>query len=191
MKKETIKQLKRKGWSPEDISGAEKIIESRTLKDKSRTSVYSNRVLFWTVIVVIIFGNFIISLMLIPFLLVLNKIAMDVVVVVIGFVFGALFNLLVLDVEQVSKKHHLIAGIAIPVLALINIGVMVKVANAMNDVLRVSTVREDPITISILYVVAFIIPYLWSVFVKKRIEFGYKRKLTEPAGSQKEFLKKY
>ena len=175
MKKETIRSLKRKGWSEDEVNKAEKIIQARKIQDKSRTSVYTNRILYWTVIFVIIIGNFMISLMLVPFLLVFNKLAMDVLVVVVGFAFGALFNLLILDIEQVSKRHHLIAAIIIPVLALINISVMTTIANALNEVLRTSTIRESPITVSVLYVVAFMLPYLWSVFVKKKVDIAYKK----------------
>jgi len=173
MRKETIKSLKRKGWNEEDIENAEKIIESRKSKDKSRTFAYSSRVVYWTVIALMVIGNFAISLMLIPFLLVLNKLTMNIVVVLIGLSFGSFFNLLIMDIEQVSKKQHIIAGVIIPVLALINIAVIVRIANSINEALGISIVREGPITISILYIVAFMLPYLWSIFVKKRIDFGY------------------
>lgn len=171
MKKETIKSLKRKGWSEEDIQKAEKIIEARRVSDKSRSIAYSHRVLYWTVILVVIIGNFVISMLLVPFLLVLNKLALDVLVVVLGLAFGSLFNLLITDIAYISKRHHVIAGITIPVMALLNISVMVHMANAINEVLRISAMRGDPITISIIYVIAFMAPYLWTVLVKKRISF--------------------
>ena len=175
MKKETIDTLKRRGWSPEDIDDTEKIIEERRASDKSRTSLFTSRILYWAVIFLMILGNFIISLLLVPFLLVLNKLAMDVVVVILGFSFGLFFNILILDIEHISKRHHLIAGISIPLLALINIIAMTRLANALNDVLRTSTMRGSPITVSLLYVVAFMMPYLWSVFVKKKIDISYKK----------------
>ena len=192
MKKSTIELLKKKGWSEKDILEAEKIISSRRLIDKSRGAVYSNRVLFWTVVFVIVLGNFIISILFVPFLLALNKLTLNILAVIIGFAFGSLFNMLILDVENVSKKHHLIAGIMIPALALINISVMISIANAINDVLKINMVKEDPITISIFYVVAFMVPYLWSVLVKKRIDFAYNKSMIHSSETtKKEFLKKY
>ena len=192
MKKETIKRLKRKGWSEEDIRKTQKIIEERMLHDKSRSLIFSNKVVFWAVIFVIILGNFIISMLFIPFLLLLNKIALDITIIVIGLAFGALFNLVVVDIRYIEKKHHLIAGLTIPVLAFINLSFMVKATNALNEVLRLSTARENPITISIIYVIAFMIPFLWSVFVSRKIDIAYKRKgIYKEKETQKEFLKKY
>ena len=121
MKEDTIKHLKRKGWSHEDISKAETIIAARRETDKSRTIGHANRVLYWTVIFVIILGNFMISLGLIPVLLALNRLTADIVVVVIGFAFGLLFNLLVTDIEFIIRKHHLMALIIIPLVAFINL----------------------------------------------------------------------
>ena len=131
MKKETIRLLKQKGWSEEDVKKAEKIIESRRMIDKSRTHVYSNRVIYWTIIAVMVLCNFIISLLFVPFLLVLNRLAMNVIIVIIGFAFGSLFTLLILDVEYVSKTQHFIGGIIIPVLALINISLMTNITNSL------------------------------------------------------------
>ena len=67
MKKEAVKELKRKGWSEEEIIKAQKIIEARKMQDKSRSHPHSNRILYWSIIFVIIIGNAIISLLLVPF----------------------------------------------------------------------------------------------------------------------------
>ncbi len=169
MRKETIAQLKKKGWSLDDIRKAEDIIASRAVKDKSKTTHHFERVLYWTVILVIIIGNFIVSLGITPILLAMNQAAVDVIIILLGFAFGLLFNLLILDLEFVSKKHHLIALVIIPLAALINLSVIVNITNAVNDVLQISNVRNNPITMSVLYVLAFLAPYLWTVLVKKKI----------------------
>ena len=73
----------------------------------------------------------------------------------------------------------------------VHLSFMIKAANALNEVLRISTVRENPITVSILYVIAFMLPFLWSVFVSRKIDIGYKKKVAGDVETQKEFLKKY
>ena len=78
-----------------------------------------------------------------------------------------------------------------PLLALLNISVIVRVANALSIVLEIGSVRDDPIFASALYIIAFMLPYLWSIFVKKRIVLQYRKPLSEPKGTQEEFLKKY
>ncbi|MBW2981654.1 hypothetical protein KY343_02125 [Candidatus Woesearchaeota archaeon] len=167
MKKRNIRKLKEKGWSEEDIRKTEEIIERRRREDKSRTFISMNRVLYWSAIVVIVLGNFIISIFLIPFLLVLKKLSLDIIIVTIAFAFGLLFNLLITDIEHVEKKHHLFALIMIPLIALINFVIMVNVANSLGKAMNLSFVRENPYFISLLYIVAFILPYLYTLIIKK------------------------
>ena len=82
-----------------------------------------------------------------------------------------LFNFLVWDVEEhLTKKHHLIAGIIIPVLAVFNLYMVTKISNSINTVFKITSVRENPLTISAFYVIAFLLPYLWTLFVKKKIK---------------------
>lgn len=192
MKKQTIYNLRKKGWKEEEINDAKQIMDESRIKDKSRSSHNSNMVLYWSIIFLAIISNMVISIILIPFLLVINKLALDVIIIVIGFAFGSLFNLVITDIQYVSRKHHIIAGITIPVLALINISTIVKVANAINEVLRLNVIRDNPYTISILYVIAFMLPYLWTLFVKKKWDLEYKNKSIYPDKStEKEFEEKY
>jgi hypothetical protein len=192
MRKETIKQLKKKGWSGKDIKKADEIIKARLCNDKSRTVLFSNKVVFWAVIFLMILGNFILSMAIVPFLLVINKLTLDILIIIIGLAFGALFDTVVVDMRTVDRKHQLIAGLVIPIVALINISLMTQAANSLNNLLRFSAIRQDPYTISILYVIAFILPFLWSIFVTKKIEISYKGNIyAAEKPTQKEFLKKY
>ena len=54
MKNKTVRRLKERGWSEEDIRKTEGIIEKRKREDKSRTLPSMNRVLYWSAIVVIV-----------------------------------------------------------------------------------------------------------------------------------------
>ena len=164
MKKE---ELRKKGWKEKDIKETEKIIMRRHLHDKSRTTVYFNRVIYWMAILVIIASNFIVSLVLVPFLLVLDKISLDIFVIIIGIGIGLIYNFLLLDLEHIEKKHHILSTIIIPIIALFNISLMVKVGDSINDLLQISNVRENPWVVSIIYVTAFLIPFLYSLIRKK------------------------
>ena len=169
MEKKTVKQLKTKGWSEEDIIKAQEIIEARHRMDKSRSIPTANRIVFWTIFVVIILANFLVSLTLIPFLLVLNKTGLDFIIVVIGLGFGLLFSFLT-NISNVDRKHHIIAGIAIPIIALLNFLLMAYLANVMNSFLKLTEVRQNPVTISAVYVIAFIAPFLIDLAIKKYIK---------------------
>ncbi|MBW2966195.1 hypothetical protein KY342_03775 [Candidatus Woesearchaeota archaeon] len=167
MKKKTVRRLKERGWSEEEIKKTEEIIKKRYREDKSRSLPSMNRVLYWSAIVVIILGNFIISMFLIPFLLILKKFSLDIIIITIGFAFGLLFNLLVIDIEHIEKKHHFITLLIIPIIAFINFIVMVNIANSLANVLNLAVARQNPYFISLLYVSAFVLPYLYSLIVKK------------------------
>lgn len=160
LKKETVTELKKKGWNDEEIMKADRIIVERMQKDKSGTTTYMNKAVFWTMFFIMIIGNFIISILMIPFLLVLNLTFLDFIIVVLGVSFGFLFNFLITDIRHVPFKHHLFAGTVIPIVAVLNFFFMTSMANSLANYLQVSNVRQDPYTISIIYMIAFIAPYL-------------------------------
>ena len=161
----------RKGWTEDEIKKAENIISSRTLKDKSRSLIFSIRILSWMVIFVIIIGNSLFSIMLIPILLAFNRIAVNILIIFLGFFVGVLFNFLIWDIEeQITKTHHALAISLIPLLSILNLYAIVRISNAVNDVFKISETRENPLIISALYVVAFLLPYLWTLFVHNKIK---------------------
>ncbi len=163
MRKKTIEGLREKGWSEEDIKEAEEVISKRKREDKSRTGVFMNKVLYWSAIIVIILGNFIISMFLIPFLLVLKKISLDIIIVTIAFAFGLLFNLLVTDIEHMEKKHHIFTLVIVPAIALINFIMMVNISNSIAETINLPITRQNPYFIGVIYVVAFILPYVYTL----------------------------
>lgn len=170
MREEQKKYLRKKGWSDPDIKKAETIMEESHKQDKSRSGVHTNRVVFWGMLFVMVIGNTLVSLILIPILLAFNRIAADIFVAIIGFVIGLWFNLLVWDIDHITRRHHLIAALTIPGLAVVNLYAITRITNAINDVFVITDLREDPLVVSAIYVISFILPYLWTVFAKKKIK---------------------
>lgn len=160
MKRATVQRLKQKGWAEEEISRANEIAEARLREDKSRTIVHMNRVLYWMAFFVIVIGNAMIATMLVPVLLVLNRGALDLVIIVLGFAFGLLFNLIITDIEHVTQRHHILIGLLIPAIAVLNLVAIVYLSNALNEALQLNAVRQNPVTVSLIYVIAFIIPFV-------------------------------
>ena len=173
MRKETLEKLKKKGWTDKQIQKTQDIIDARLMKDKSRTLVYSQQTVFWTIIFLMVLGNFIISMLLIPLLLIKNILALDGLIILIGLGFGALFNLVIIDIRYIKKKYHLLAAFVIPLIAIINITYMVRAANALNSLFGIP-LRDNPTTIALLYIIAFILPFLWSIFISRRYKIAYK-----------------
>ena len=77
-----------------------------------------------------------------------------------GVAFGAFFDLLIRDLENIAQKEVIIAGIFLPVLALISVGFMVRFSNFLHESLRLSSPEHSPIIIGVVYAIAFILPYI-------------------------------
>ena len=166
MEKKTIEKLKKRGWNEEEIRKAHSIIESRHRMDKSRSIPTSNRVVFWTIFVSIIILNFLVSLTLVPFLVVFDKIWLDIVLIIIALSFGILFTFMI-NLGHISRRHQVFAGMIIPIVAIFNFIFITYLANAINEILQLTSVRQSPTTIAVIYVIAFIVPFLISMAFRK------------------------
>lgn len=106
--------------------------------------------------------NALVSIALIPLLLVLKGPFLYLSVAVVALVVGLIFNFLIMDIEHLDRKHHLFAAAFIPLMAVINIFLITSFSNRVDKLLKLN-VSQDPITISAVYVVVFIMPYLVSI----------------------------
>lgn len=159
---ELKERLREKGWSLEEINNALDIINSEEKKKKHFVfKQSSNRVLYWMSILVLITINILVSAVLIPFLVVLKGFALYLIIILIALVFGLVFNFLISDIEYLEKKHHVFAAILIPLIAVINLFLIVNVSNKLSSIFKIN-IQTNPITISIIYVIVFLLPYLLS-----------------------------
>lgn len=161
MAKSLQEKLTEKGWSKEEIEKARTIMESPPEQGRVIFTKKMNPVLYWMTLIVAIVGNMIISVILIPFLIaVQNAIALYSIIVLLGLAFGFLFNVLLIDIEHIDPKHHVIAGVFIPIIALINIFIVVNITNTIDQAIFGMQIQGNSFIIGILYVAAFIGPYL-------------------------------
>ena len=72
-----------------------------------------------------------------------------------------------MDIGHLQKKHHLLAGILIPILALANMVVMVITANQFIKNIKINNVQHNPWIIAVVFAVAFILPYLLDKLFSK------------------------
>jgi hypothetical protein len=163
--KDLASRLREKGWTQEEIEHAVTIL-GESKKHKPKITVVFDQLVYWVALILAIVGNIVLSVVLIPFLLVLNNIQLYIFVVVLAGSFGLLFSQILRDIEGLDKKHHVIAGIFIPALALINIYVMVNLANFLDKVFKLSKVEHNPVLISIVYVVFFTFPYIFRFIAR-------------------------
>ena len=130
----------------------------------------SARIIYWVSLFAAIVGNFISSVILVPFIVMLEtRLTLYSVVMILGLVFGALFNFLLNDIQRLDPTHQVVSGAVIPALAVINVYIMVEVAKTVGTALEIN-VNQSAVIISILYVSMFTIPYfLGMVFRHYRL----------------------
>lgn len=163
MKKHRPLNLAEKGWSEPQIRHAETILNRAEHHD-----VFFSRIVFWSAIIIIIFANLMVSLVLIPFLIVFNNWILYSIVILLAGTVGFLYNYLITDIGHLERKHHLAASIIIPLLALANMILMIYISNRFIQDLKVKNDLHNPWLISIIFVTAFILPFLIDQFRTKK-----------------------
>ena len=86
----------------------------------------------------------------------------------IGLAFGALINVILIEIHKIEVKKHIIPGLLVGAIALINVYIMTKLANVLEIKLKLLTPEHDPIIVSAVYVTAFLIPHLIT-YIKGKV----------------------
>ncbi|MDP3734227.1 MAG: hypothetical protein Q8R37_03280 [Nanoarchaeota archaeon] len=165
MKEVRKQELLRKGWSQREITTAEAIVDRKLPHD-----VFFSQIVFWSALLVIVIGNIIVSFVAIPFLMFLNQWQLYVMIIILAGMIGFLYNFLINDIGHLERKHHVTASILIPVLAVVNLLIVVFVANTLIMDLGIKNDVHNPWALSIVFAVAFILP-----FIADQIRLAFKR----------------
>lgn len=159
-------RLAEKGWSKDEINKAASILHGKEDPGQIYFQKQMNPVVYWLTLIIAIVANMVISVVLIPFMLAIESAyTLYLVVGLLALAFGFFFNLLLTDIEQVDPKHHVIAGIFIPALAVINIMIVINVTSVLDKVLLGAQFAHNSIMIAAVYVIAFIAPYIISKLI--------------------------
>ena len=163
------KRLEQKGWSKKDISKTIRIIEQAKANKHPKIKILDKSV-YWISLVIAIIGNFIISISLIPILLALNNLPLYIVLITLGVAFGLLFELLIRTIEHLEAKHHIFLGIMMPIIAIINVIIIVTFSNNLEKAINIQN-PHSPLLVGIAYALAFMLPYLiYQLFLKNKYQ---------------------
>ena len=135
---------------------------STSERRKQRQIFYSksmSRIHYWMTLLILTICSFLITIILIPFMLIVHNIVLYLIVIMLGLLFGLIFTFIVLDLEHLEKRHHVFAGLFIPLIALINMLILIILSTRIAIILGI-TIYRDPLVISILYLASFVLPYL-------------------------------
>ncbi|MBS3131476.1 hypothetical protein J4212_03535 [Candidatus Woesearchaeota archaeon] len=160
------KRLLEKGWEEKE---AEKAARITAIAKESRHPAIKklDKAVYWIALSVAVFGNFVISIALVPVLIALKGIGLYLTVIVLGVSFGLLIELLVRSIEHLERKHHVFLGIFLPAIALVNLVIIANIAFYYEKILKISN-PHNPFLVGIVYALAFIAPFLlYKVLLKK------------------------
>jgi len=112
-------------------------------------------------LLVLTISNLFIAVVLIPFLLALSPVPLYFIVMLLGGLMGIIFNHLIKDIEHIETKHHLFAVFFIPVIGVIDLFIVVNLANKIAKVLLIKA-HTDALSVSLVFVASFLFPYIVS-----------------------------
>lgn len=158
--------MRNRGWSDEEIKNAKDILE-RAPKNKHQIHKNLEKAMYWFVfitIIIIVIGG---ALMASPLLLVLKPHQGYILIGIIGLVFGFFAGLIIKDIEDLEKHHHLAISIIIPITAIISSLIL------SNQVVKTAkivglTVKMHPIILGVIFSVCMLIPYEIFILLKEK-----------------------
>ena len=159
-------KLKKRGWTKREIDNTLKLV--REAKNNKHPAIkILDKSVYWIALMAAFVGNFIVSIVLIPFLLTLNNFQLYLVVITIGLTFGLLFELLIRSITHLEAKHHLFFGLLVPIIAIINVFIITIYSKNLEKKLMIES-TYNPLAVSVVYGIAFIIPYVvYHLFLKE------------------------
>lgn len=114
--------------------------------------------LYWVLLVVAILANFVLSVTLVPFLMTMEGIALYSILFIIAVTFGFLFSQILHAIELLHPRQHLVLGILIPSIALINFAILTLLSNKLIIALQLNTAAHNPWVVGLVYVVGYGLP---------------------------------
>lgn len=161
----TRERLEKKGWSDEEIEKALTIIQSAEEKKHPHIKLLDKSI-YWIGLLLIIFGNIAFSIFLMPLLVTIEGLSLYIIIILLAGTFGVLMSILIKDIENLEKHHHLALLFVVPIVGLINFGIVVNIANH-DKIATLLEVHHNPFIIGLVYLAGFLLPYTYLVFEEK------------------------
>lgn len=161
-KKRQIKFLKEKGWNDKEIKQAARILHKEVDHE-----THLSKIIFYSAVLLTIFINLIISFGLMFLSIVFSPIILYLLVSLFGVGIGFLYNFLIIDLGYLDKKHHNLALVLIPFIALFNIVIVVVIANKLIEDLMIQNIQHNPFVVAILFGFFLVLPSIVKKYFKK------------------------
>ena len=154
--------LRKKGWNEEEINHAKKIITKHEEDNKNKFN-YHKQTTYWLLFVMIlaigIAGSFLIG----PFLLFVSPKIAYLLIGTAGLMFGTFAGLVMKDIEDLERHHHVAISIIIPITAIFSSILMSKQVFEAASFLRLN-VEIHPIILGAVFSICTLVPY--GIFIQ-------------------------
>ena len=160
-----VERLEKRGWGKKEIIKAVEIIRNAK-QNKGKDTLFIERRIYWILLIITVVANFAVSVALIPILMSLEGIFLYFIIIILGIVFGLLFELVIRSIEHLEKKHHQLLAMFIPLAALANAFVISKISNNLISTLGFANIHNS-MAIAVVYAASFVLPFIVYRFVLK------------------------
>ena len=154
-------QLEKKHWSEEEIDQALRIMTQSRLSADKHTQFY-NQVIYWIALFLSLVGNFVLNIILVPFIVLAEEIYLYPGLFVLAIMFGALFDLIVYDIEKIEEAPKFKPGLFLFGIALINIFMIVQMGGYFKNLIGYAQPASVSWVIISIYSLGFMIPYFYT-----------------------------
>jgi hypothetical protein len=138
-----------------------KVLTSQKMRKKHIFYVKENqRVFHFISMIVLSVASFFASIVLVPMLIFFSSTTIYTLVILVGLLFGFTFGFMFLDLQHLEHKHHIIMGIIVPGIAVLNIFLMMNLTKKIADFFLID-LQHNPMLVATFYLLGFILPYLF------------------------------
>ena len=99
-------------------------------------------------------------------LIILEKTPLYLIILILGALFGFLFETIMELLPDLESHHHIIARFFIPALAIVNIALITTLTNKFTELLLLPA-THTPAIIALLYSIAFLSPVIYKFLLEK------------------------
>lgn len=160
-KQELRAKLEAKHWSEAEIEDALKALDEEQKAAPYRHAAF-NKLVYFLALFLSMVGNFAVSVMLIPFIVLAEGLFLYPGLFIISLSFGALFDLIVYDIEKVADAPRFKQGLFLFAVSLINIWLITQLSAYFGDLIGIERATSAYAITAGVYVVGFMIPHLYT-----------------------------
>jgi hypothetical protein len=168
--------LLKKGWTEEEIDYTFNVIDKSAEKRSAFIRVLDG-VISWFGLIIVFAGSLVLSVVLMPFFITVHGFFLYFMVCFMALILGIVFNILIDQINQVGKELKILGEIILPVIAIIDVYVMIGILSVLVSALKIDYVPPNQYILGAIYVVSLAGPFYFSHFEYIKLKyFGFMSK---------------